>query len=346
MKAANCRQPRGRSLVLQFALCIFQFAVCNACLAAISMTIPNDGTYIPGQFTTVRVHFDGADPPGELTITASNDEAVPTILSIPSIPQEIDAPVLLLGRSIPELRWSYPGGSGATPLRAVEAAEKSDAFFHDILAGPKRCVVPSAYDVAEAWRPGWTRATRITLLLVGCLGGIALLGASLLRPRWAIVGGAVVVVGMILYAGVGMPERLRRTSGIVEIASDDTIQRDTCVFEHLLGDEPMELWRDFDPRRRPVFASVSPTERPAMALHFSPAGQSRWRITLSARTPAIVWIDRTVEKSADIARPTAPLHHSPLVPLVRRAYQTSDVRVVGEEAIEGTFGRVMLERTK
>jgi hypothetical protein len=136
-------------------------------------------------------------------------------------------------------------------------------------SGPRGALVPEAYDPPQMWHPGRSESVRRAAVLALVAFSLLAIGASLLRPRWALVavaGGSVAACA----AGLAWRGRLSpvvEASGAVIITSDALTQRDDWIYRrHLEPTEGAIAAPTADVLLKPALATTRQLERTEIAL--------------------------------------------------------------------------------
>jgi hypothetical protein len=143
--------------------------------AEMSITLPDDGLYRPGQYLSVAI--SGAGAAGDLLIEA--DGALPTIVRRPA--GRLVAPLLVIEPSLSNLRirsgaatTSYAGSLRPAPAQAAPLAGPAGSIFSE-----------EAYRPTFGWRPGWAwPIRRNALALAAAFTAVMAGGWPPRRWRW------------------------------------------------------------------------------------------------------------------------------------------------------------------
>jgi hypothetical protein len=230
---------------------------------------------------------------------------------------------------LPDARWPWKLKNGLWVLR------------YQPLGPADQTINESAYAPTLTWSAGWPATVRNQVLAAGALLAIAVVGVSLWRSKFAIVGLIVIAVTasgatMFWQRSLGIIAQVR---GDVIIKGDGLIQRDTWVYERARLDGARTIaWRGY---AHPVFASAAQIDQLQMEVHVNDYGVFSFSYQ-ARRGQTIAFAQRTVMPILPVSIDSNGT--SPMRDLVRAIYQTPAEHIVGESpATTGRWPGVVLE---
>ena len=142
--------------------------------------------------------------------------------------------------------------------------------------GPRGVIVPEAYDPPQVWHPGRSEGVRWAGVMGLIIFSLLAIGASLLRPRWAvgvIAGGSVVGCLLALQWRGGLSPVVEAIGAVI-VTSDVLTQRDDWIYRrHLEPADGAIAAPSSDVLLKPALASPGQIDRTGIALHVPGASE-------------------------------------------------------------------------
>ena len=315
-----------------FLPAIVLLSTCAPAFAQTSIALPSRGYYRAGAYMPLQVTAGACQK-----LTIGGDGVLP--IEIEAKGSAIDAvfPLLIVGspRELTVTTDNAPPQKIPLQLQLVGENERVPG-----MGGDERIVVPksalladAAYRAASGWRPGIPGPILNLALLGGLLVVILLLGATLLRRRWALVAVAIVAIASIAAIAAVMANQpiLRSVYGNILIVDGPRVQYDSWTF--YAAPRATEVKVEWSRDTWPILKSPEQIQRQKLVLHCRPNGEGR---ELTARLEAnelLATLSRAVyEEKLQVT--TDQSTDSPLHPLMREHYLRPGVQLVGQSTVE------------
>ncbi|MBC8107397.1 MAG: hypothetical protein H7Z14_12460 [Anaerolineae bacterium] len=308
----------------------------STAIAQVSLSLPSNGSYEPGQFMPVIVNAEVAARGGTITLAAPG--ALSTTIAMHGRSQ-VTVPMLMLTGEAGRMSWSLNG----PPPRETNlplAPDARDGLLDQTATGLRSAIGGAdCYAPTLSWHPGSSVRVRRMSILTATLVAILLLASTLLlRGRRAIVAVCSVVAlsaGAIEIGRRYVSPIWRAEGQIVVVGSEKTAQFDT--WQYITTRSTAETSIELPKGARPVFVDSQHARDVQASLHFDAARNIlSLRCRLEPQMKVAVLLRRITESAPapPSTQPIARALKSPMSELARRAYVTRETCIVDEGSVQ------------